>query len=163
MTGHIDVGAIERLRAATLERDPAVRLSDLTLEEATALATHQHYKGGLYQCFGNPRDADTGETVSGVIAYRHLYPFATDMWLRSEAEFRQEERFRPVGRGDAWEDDLVAVAKAYEEWEADVIVNGDWEAPPPAVVCLNGHQINKLIEIQEMRTAALAKHRSTAH
>lgn len=53
--------------------------------------------------------------------------------------------------------DLIAVAKAYEEWEADIILTGDWKAASPMVVGLTQDQLIRLIEIQEMRNAALTK------
>ncbi len=50
--------------------------------------------------------------------------------------------------------DLLAVAKAYEAWEADVILNGDWSN---ATVRLTQAQHDALIEIQTLRNAALRK------
>jgi hypothetical protein len=50
--------------------------------------------------------------------------------------------------------DLHATARAYEAWEADVILNADWSGETPR---LNQHQWDWLINIQGMRNAALAK------
>jgi len=50
--------------------------------------------------------------------------------------------------------DLLAVAKAYEAWEADLVMNADWSDFTPR---LTQAQLNRLLEIQAMRNAALAK------
>lgn len=50
--------------------------------------------------------------------------------------------------------DLFAVAKAYEAWEADVVFDGNWEDGLPK---LTQPLFDRLLEIQAMRNAALAK------
>lgn len=50
--------------------------------------------------------------------------------------------------------DLLAVAKAYEAWEADLILNGDWSG---ACVKMTQEQHDRMIELQTMRNAAITK------
>jgi len=50
--------------------------------------------------------------------------------------------------------ELYAVAKAYEDWEADLLQNGDWSGP---TVRMTQEQHDRMIEIQTLRNAALAK------
>ena len=81
-------------------------------------ATHQHFKGGLYQLLpGSPRDANTGLPIvykDGVIcvdnfsndpavAYLHLFPYYMHVWIREKDEFHDEKepgvpRFRELKR-----------------------------------------------------------------
>lgn len=49
--------------------------------------------------------------------------------------------------------DLLALALAYEAWEADVILHADWSASTPR---LTQSQCDRLVEIQAMRNAAIA-------
>ena len=42
---------------------------------------------------------------------------------------------------------------AYEKWEADIIINGDWSS---TYVCLTQELHERMVELQEMRNAALA-------
>ena len=65
---------------------------DINLINLVPSATHQHYKGGLYQLLGEVRDADTGEPVRGKdgrprVLYRHVYPYASAYWERDASEF----------------------------------------------------------------------------
>lgn len=48
---------------------------------------------------------------------------------------------------------LREVLKAYEAWEADLILTGDWSA---STVRLKQSHHDRLIEIQAMRNAALS-------
>ncbi|WP_395454737.1 hypothetical protein ACHMW5_13605 [Azospirillum melinis] len=50
--------------------------------------------------------------------------------------------------------DLAAAARAYEAWEADLILNGDWSNELPR---MTQAQYDRLLEIQAMRNAALRK------
>lgn len=58
-------------------------------------ATHQHYKGGLYQLLGPIRDSETGEEVkapdgSSMLAYWHVYPHEVQLWQRPASEFHED-------------------------------------------------------------------------
>lgn len=97
--------------------------TDRELRMTSATATHQHYRGGLYQLLGVTRDADTGLVMmhsSGadqLLLYEHLWPCAHSYWLRTWDEFHgsvatpewhpaagsleRVRRFRPIGQG--WE------------------------------------------------------------
>ena len=56
----------------------------MTEAEALALATHRHYKGGLYRVIGVARHSETEEAM---IVYEHLWPHAQAMWLRPKDLF----------------------------------------------------------------------------
>jgi hypothetical protein len=51
--------------------------------------------------------------------------------------------------------DLYAVAKAYEAWEADVILNATWDEQE--LPRLTQSQWDRMVAIQDLRNAALAK------
>lgn len=53
-------------------------------EEALEVATHQHYKGGLYRTRGTSIDADTHEET---IEYEHLWPHAYGKYNRKKASW----------------------------------------------------------------------------
>jgi len=55
--------------------------------------------------------------------------------------------------------DLYAVCCAYEAWEADVIMDADWRDSTPR---LTQAQCDRLIEIQAMRNAAIARAKGAA-
>lgn len=46
----------------------------------------------------------------------------------------------------------LAALEAYEAWEADVILNGDWSGETPA---LTQEQVDRLVAIQQLRNVAL--------
>lgn len=48
-------------------------------QEALGLATHRHYKGGLYRFLSEARHSETGETM---VVYEHLWPHARGLWVR---------------------------------------------------------------------------------
>lgn len=48
---------------------------------------------------------------------------------------------------------LIAVCEAYEAWESDLVLNGDWR---DSTVRMTQSQHDRLIEIQAMRNAVLA-------
>lgn len=50
--------------------------------------------------------------------------------------------------------DLLAVARAYEAWEADLVLNADWSRSTPT---MTQAQFDRMMEIQAMRNAAIAK------
>lgn len=50
--------------------------------------------------------------------------------------------------------DLLALAHAYEAWEADLILNGDWSG---SCVRMTQTQHDRMLELQAMRNAAVAK------
>lgn len=56
----------------------------LTESQALHLATHRHYKGGLYRVISEGRDATTGGPV---VLYMHLHPHKPEMWSRPRDEF----------------------------------------------------------------------------
>jgi hypothetical protein len=51
----------------------------MTEAEARALATHRHYKGGLYRVTGVARHSETEEPM---IVYEHLWPHERGLWVR---------------------------------------------------------------------------------
>ena len=51
---------------------------------------------------------------------------------------------------------LVDVIEAYEEWEADLILNADWSGSTPV---MTQEQFDRWMEIQTMRNSILAKMR----
>lgn len=61
------------------------RLSEALARE---LATHQHYKGGLYRVLGEGMHTETKEVM---VIYEHLYPHERTIWLRPKEIF-----FSPV-------------------------------------------------------------------
>jgi hypothetical protein len=52
--------------------------------EARQLATHRHYKGGLYRALGIARHSETGEAL---MVYEHLWPHARGLWVRPAEMF----------------------------------------------------------------------------
>jgi hypothetical protein len=56
----------------------------MTETEALALATHRHYKGGLYRVIGVARHSETEEAM---IVYEHLWPHEHGLWARPAAMF----------------------------------------------------------------------------
>lgn len=51
----------------------------MTESEALALATHRHYKGGLYRYVDTARHSETEESM---VVYEHLWPHARGLWVR---------------------------------------------------------------------------------
>ncbi len=56
----------------------------MTETEALALATHRHYKGGLYRVIDVARHSETEEAM---IVYEHLWPHDHGLWVRPAALF----------------------------------------------------------------------------
>lgn len=70
----------------------------LTEQEGFELATHKHYKGGLYRELGKIRNADDG---SDRALYLHLHPHELSAWHRDTNEFNgfledSRQRFAPI-------------------------------------------------------------------
>jgi hypothetical protein len=51
----------------------------VTEDEALKLATHRHYKGGLYRFVSEARHSETLETM---VVYEHLWPHTQALWVR---------------------------------------------------------------------------------
>lgn len=56
----------------------------MTEDDALKLATHRHYKGGLYRVIGSARHSETLETLT---LYEHLWPHEQGLWVRPQAMF----------------------------------------------------------------------------
>ena len=73
---------------------------------------------------------------------------------------KPELQFVAASAKDLLEDDrvraLVDVLEAYEEWEADLILNADWSGSTPV---MTQEQFDRWMEIQTMRNSVLAKMR----
>ena len=54
--------------------------------EARALATHVHYKGGLYRIIGVARHSETEERLT---VYEQLWPKERSLWVRPTAMFNE--------------------------------------------------------------------------
>lgn len=72
----------------------------MTEDDARKLATHRHYKGGLYRVIGSARHSETLETMT---LYEHLWPHEQGLWVRPKAMFegRLDDgriRFEPLPR-----------------------------------------------------------------
>lgn len=82
----LDLGSIvDRLNHAfkTIEELSKVKLTE---EQAFQLASHKHYKGGLYRAVGPIRDADDMDGP-GRTLYFHLFPHQPQPWHRNTEEF----------------------------------------------------------------------------
>lgn len=67
--------------------------------DALALATHRHYKGGLYRRVFESRHSETGEVLT---AYVHIWPHDVGGWARPTEMFHgrledERVRFAPLG------------------------------------------------------------------
>jgi len=58
----------------------------MTEAEALTLATHRHYKGGLYRYVGEARHS---ETMEPLVIYEHLWPKERGLWVRPAAMFHE--------------------------------------------------------------------------
>jgi hypothetical protein len=72
----------------------------MTEDEARLLATHRHYKGGLYRVVGSARHS---ETLENMTVYEHLWPHERGLWVRPQAMFEGtlddgRIRFEPLAR-----------------------------------------------------------------
>jgi hypothetical protein len=56
----------------------------MTEDAARKLATHRHYKGGLYRFIGEARHSETDERM---VVYEHLWPHARGLWVRPAVMF----------------------------------------------------------------------------
>lgn len=71
----------------------------MTETEALALATHRHFKGGLYRYLGEALHSETREPM---VVYEHLWPHARGLWVRPASVFHGDRpeggrRFEPLG------------------------------------------------------------------
>lgn len=53
--------------------------NQVTEDDAKKIATHRHYKGGLYRYIGLARHSETEEAM---VVYEHLWPHAPGLWVR---------------------------------------------------------------------------------
>ncbi|ABN86268.1 conserved hypothetical protein [Burkholderia pseudomallei 668] len=58
----------------------------MTEQEAERIATHRHYKGGLYRVIGVARHSETEERL---VVYEQLWPKERSLWVRPEAMFEE--------------------------------------------------------------------------
>ncbi|TOY81458.1 DUF1653 domain-containing protein [Burkholderia pseudomallei] len=58
----------------------------MTEQEAERIATHRHYKGGLYRVIGVARHSETEERL---VVYEQLWPKERSLWGRPEAMFEE--------------------------------------------------------------------------
>jgi hypothetical protein len=70
----------------------------VTEAEALKLATHRHYKGGLYRVVGVAKHSESLEPMT---LYEHLWPNPPALWVRPKDKFegRIEDgrlRFTPL-------------------------------------------------------------------
>lgn len=75
----------------------------MTEQEALKLATHRHYKGGLYRYVAEARHS---ETLEPMVVYEHLWPHERGLWVRPAGMFRERladgrARFEALGAGEA--------------------------------------------------------------
>jgi len=63
------------------------------LKEMAPSATHQHYKGGLYQFIGEGIHTETEEEL---VFYRHVLPHEPTLYARPKAMFYEEGRFKKL-------------------------------------------------------------------
>ena len=85
-SGTLDLGnVVDRLNQAFQTLEELANLK-LTPEQAYQLATHRHYKGGLYREIGPIRNADDADGP-GRTLYFHLAPHFPQPWHRDTAEY----------------------------------------------------------------------------
>jgi hypothetical protein len=70
----------------------------MTEAEALTLATHRHYKGGLYRVVGLAKHS---ETLEPMVVYEHLWPHEQGLWVRPADMFHGTledgtTRFKPL-------------------------------------------------------------------
>ena len=75
----------------------------MTEEEALKLATHRHYKGGLYRFLGRAIHTETKEELA---IYRHVWPHEPALYARPLSLFEGKLpdgrwRFRPLHESEA--------------------------------------------------------------
>jgi hypothetical protein len=56
----------------------------MTEFEAERIATHRHYKGGLYRVLGEALHTETQEMM---VVYQHVWPYEQHMYVRPAAMF----------------------------------------------------------------------------
>lgn len=70
----------------------------MTEQEALKIATHKHYKGGLYKVIGTAKHTETNEQV---VVYEHVYPHESAIFVRPAEMFYENlpdgtKRFTPI-------------------------------------------------------------------
>ncbi len=70
----------------------------MTEDEARQLASHRHYKGGLYKVLGEAKHSETGESL---VIYEHLWPHDRSLWARPSSMYYDRLadgrlRFEPI-------------------------------------------------------------------
>lgn len=70
----------------------------MTETEARKIATHEHYKGGLYRIVGT---ATHSETLEPMTVYEQLWPKERSLWVRPATMFVEVlengiPRFKPL-------------------------------------------------------------------
>jgi hypothetical protein len=70
----------------------------MTEDEALQLASHRHYKGGLYRVLGEAKHSETGEIL---VVYEHLWPRERSLWVRPASMYYENLddgrlRFEPI-------------------------------------------------------------------
>lgn len=60
------------------------------LKEMAPSATHQHYKGGLYEVIGEGIHTETNEEL---VFYKHVLPYEATLYARPKVMFYEEGRF----------------------------------------------------------------------
>lgn len=58
----------------------------MTEQEAEKLATHRHYKGGLYKVLGTAEHTETKEIL---VVYEHLWPHEQRLFVRPLEMFNE--------------------------------------------------------------------------
>jgi hypothetical protein len=58
----------------------------MTEQEAEKIATHRHYKGGLYRVIGVALHTETQEKLT---VYEHVWPHAPALYVRPETMFNE--------------------------------------------------------------------------
>lgn len=87
--------------AAKLIRGEYFKDQPLTEDEALRLATHRHYKGGIYRELFRAKHSESGEDLT---IYLHLWPHENSAWARPVEMFHGnledgQVRFTPLTQG----------------------------------------------------------------
>lgn len=98
--------------------------------EALKLATHVHYKGGIYRVIGTAKHTETEEKL---VVYEHLFPHEKSLFVRPEAMFygTLEDgslRFAPI-KPDSYISEVTDLSFATDVLAAPGITVVDFWAP----------------------------------
>ncbi|MWL89530.1 DUF1653 domain-containing protein [Cupriavidus sp. SW-Y-13] len=86
--------AFDLVSTFTQQTDPQYKVTSEA--QALQLATHRHYKGGLYRRLFESKHSETGDVLT---VYVHLWPHETGGWVRPAEMFHgklADERVRFV-------------------------------------------------------------------